>query len=99
MGAERNRPHEGSPDQEVRDPDEDRDRERHKESSVRLENPGAREINDAQAVEKLHDRVACERDESPEDERMHEPGGRPLADGSCLQDDVEEKAFEAEGNV
>ena len=58
-----------------------------------------RQVGDAQAVEKLDDRVTGERDEAPEHERVRGARDRPLADRRPLQDDVEEEPLKADAEV
>ena len=40
-------------------------------SAIGVEPAGVREVDDAEAVEELGERVAAERDEAPEHERVH----------------------------
>ncbi len=54
------------------------------------------EIDDAEAPEELGHRVAAERHEPPEHERMRQTGEGPFSDGLALKDNVDEEATRPE---
>jgi hypothetical protein len=58
-----------------------------------------REVDDAESPEKLRDRITTERDEPPEDERVRKARQRPFLDRLPLQDDIDQKAPDAEGGI
>ena len=97
--AEPDRPHEGAPDEQVHDAGQHRDRKRRQHDAVRREPAAVRQIDDAEAVEKLDGRVAAECDESPEHERVRQAGDRTLDDRLSLADDVDEEAGDSESEV
>ena len=66
--------------------------ERRQREAVGVKPAGVRQIDDAEAVEEFGERVAAERDEAPEHERVREAGERPLPDRPPLQQDVDEEA-------
>ena len=88
--AERDRPDERAADEQVDDAGEDGDgKRRQRRRGRRGTSACSREVDDAEAVQELDGRVAAERDEAPEHERVRQAGDRPLADRLALQDDVE----------
>ena len=54
------------------------------------------EIDDAEAVQKLDGRVAAERHEAPEHQRVHRAGDRPLLDRPPLKQHVDDEPLDAE---
>jgi len=56
-------------------------------------------LGDAEAAEDFDQRVAAERDEAPEHQRVREARHRPLADRPRLQQDVEHEAPQAPPEV
>ena len=83
--AEAGRPDDDAPNQQVEDAGEHGGGKRRKQRAISKEPRAMREVDDAEAVEKLDDRVARERDEAPEHERVREAGRRALANRAPLQ--------------
>ena len=84
---------------QIADAEQDGGRKRRQRQAVGMKPAGLRQVDDAEAVEELGQRVAAERDEAPEHERVHQAGERPLLDGPPLQQDVDDEAAGAEAEV
>ena len=80
--AETDRPHEGAPDEQVDDADQHRDRKRREHDPVRGKPAAVRQVDDAETAQELDGRVAAERDEAPEHERVRQAGDRTLDESS-----------------
>ncbi len=99
LGPKRDRTDERTPDEQVDDTEEHGRGERRQRNAIEVEPAGVRQIDDAEAAQEFGQRIPAESDESPEHERMHQAGQRPLADGLTLKNDVEEKAAGAEAEI
>src|SRR5580765_2210684 len=97
--TQRGRPEDGPPHHQEQDAGEYGRRERDEHDAIREEPARVRQVDDAKASEELDARVAGERDEAPEHERVREPDNGSFPDGAHLKNDIDEEPLRASAHV
>ena len=97
--AQRGRTEDRAPHEQKQDAAEHGRGKRHQHDAIGEEPARVRQVGDAEAAEEFDDRVAAERDEAPEHERVRQSDDRPLADRAHLQHDVDEEPLQAAAHV